>query len=287
MTRKRDVFDFFRDNQHRLNEAPSAHSWRRLDRRLDAHRRRNRPSRYRVLGMVAGILVLVILVGLVSLSLGRQQNQQLAFNKQAVPTGLEDLAVTDADRDGLRTVLAVQHAQEHRRQPISEGAPGQKLVFAGNSEQRRQSSATLDAFNWIAGRWQSRQQGQLVVEEWRRTGENELAGQAGLDDGTQSSENMRLFQQDNKIYFSTDFGGKTTVQYTLAAINGEEALFENLEAGFPQQVLFQRQGPSHLAVIYQNAESQLPDTERIRNLKQRHTIRSMQAVRQLSKVSLQ
>ena len=287
MARKRDVFDFFRDNQHRLNEAPSAQSWRRLDRRLDAHRRRNRISRYRVLGMVAGVLILVTLVGLVSLSLGRQQSLLLAANKQAVPSVLEDLTITDADRDGLHTVMVVQRAQEHLKHPISEGAPGQKLVFAGNNEQRLPSGATLDVFSWMIGRWQSNENGQPAFEEWNRLNDNELTGRGGLENNEQPQEHMRLYKQGNKIYFSTDFGGQSVVQYSLAAINGEEALFENPEAAFPQQLRLQRPGQGRMAIIYQNAESHLPDTERIRNLHQRHTIKSMQAVRRMSRVNPQ
>ena len=288
MARKRDVFDFFRANQHRLNEAPSAQSWRRLYQRLDAHRRRNRISRYRVLGMVAGILFLAVLVGLISLSLSQQHRMLLAANKQAVPSDLEDLTMTDADPNGLRTVLTVQRAQEGLQHPISEGAPGQKLVFAGSSEQRRTSGgATLDAFSWMVGRWQSHENGQPAFEEWNRLNDNELAGMAGLENEKQPQEHMRLYKQGNKIYFSTDFGGQSVIQYSLIAINGEEALFENLEAGFPQQLRLQRPGQGRMAIIYQNAESHLPDTERIRNLHQRHTIKSMQAVRRMSRVNPQ
>ncbi|MCB0549969.1 MAG: hypothetical protein KDD19_20540 [Phaeodactylibacter sp.] len=285
MTRKRDVFDFFRDNQHRLNEAPPARSWRRLEQRLDMRRHGGHSSRFRVLGMVAGILILVTLVGLVSLSLGRQQSLLMAANRQAIPSALEDLSVTDADSEGMNTVMVVQRAQEHRQSPISEGVPGQKLVFTGKSKAPGKTNGTLEAFAWMAGRWQSREHGETAFEEWSRTSAFELKGMAGLEGKEQ--EHMRLYQQDNKVYFSTDFGGKTVVRYTLVAINGTEALFENLDAGFPQQVLFQRQGKSRMAAIYQNAESHLPDTERIRNLQERHTFRPMQAVRQLNRVTLQ
>lgn len=287
MSRNRDVFDFFRDNQQRLNETPPVRSWRRLERRLDAHRRRNRISRYRVLGMVAGILLLIVLVGLVSLILGRQQSLLLAANRQAAPTALEDLTVTDADRAGLRAVMAVQRAQEHRQYPISEGAPGQKLISAGNSNKKPNSTITMEAFGWMAGRWQSREQGEPAFEEWSRAGEYELRGVARLETKGGGQEHMRLFQQGNKIYFSTDFGGRAAVRYELIAINGSEALFENLDAGFPQQILLQRLGKNRMAAIYRNAESHLPDNERIRNLRERHTIRPMQALRHLSRVNLQ
>lgn len=287
MARKKDVFDFFKDNQHHLNEAPPARSWRRLEQRLDTHRTRHRISRYRVLGMVAGILLLVVLVGLISLSLGRQQNLLLAANRQATPTAVEELTITDADRSGLRTVLAVQRAQEHRQRPISEGAPGQKLVTAGKEGQQQGRRTTLEAFSWMAGRWQSREHGEPAFEEWNRPEGQGLSGTARLDDTGNQEEHMRLFQKDNKIYFSTDFGGQEPVAYTLIAINGSEALFENLEAGFPQQVLLQRQGQSRMAVIYQNAPSHLPDTERLQNLRQRHTIQPMQAVRRMARVNLQ
>ena len=286
MARKRDIFDLFKDNQNQLNEAPPARSWRRLERRLDGHRQRNRISHYRVLGMVAGILLLVVLVGLISLSLGRQQSLLLAANNQAVPSALENLTITDADRDGLHTVMVAQRAQQHLQYPISEGAPGQKLVLTGN-DKPQDSKAPLQAFSWMIGRWQSREHGELALEEWKRISSNELGGLSRLEGNEKMQENMRLFRKGNKVYFSTDFGGGPTVEYLLSSINGDEALFENLKNGFPQQVRLQRLGQNRMAVIYQNAESLLPDSGRIRNLRQRHTLRPLQAVRQLSKMNLQ
>lgn len=288
MARKRDIFDFFRNSQHRLNEAPPARSWRRLERRLDAHRSRNRISRYRAAGMAAGILLLVTLVGLVSLSLGRHQRLLLAANRQAVPSQVEDLTLTDADRSSLGAVLAVQQARGNPQHPISEGAPGQKLVLASNrGSEPGSAGARLKAFSWMIGRWQSRETGQMAFEEWKRLSDSEMAGLARLDNETKGQENMRLYEQGNKLCFSTDFGGKETVAYTLIALNGEEALFENLDAGFPQQVRLLHEGRGQMSIVFQNAESELPDTERMRNIRKRHTIQSMQAARRLGRVNLQ
>lgn len=60
-----DLFDFFKQNEHKLHEAPPEQVWQRLQQRLDSQRkqRRKRPAiRFLQLGAVALILLILILV---------------------------------------------------------------------------------------------------------------------------------------------------------------------------------------------------------------------------------
>ena len=69
MKPKKDIFDLFRDNQHKLNERPSQEAWGRLESRLDQHKDRNRTSLYRILSMAAAVVGLVAFVSVISFML--------------------------------------------------------------------------------------------------------------------------------------------------------------------------------------------------------------------------
>ena len=52
---QKELFNLFRDNQHKLDQKPSNQAWRRLESRLDAHQNRTRISFVRHLSMAAAI----------------------------------------------------------------------------------------------------------------------------------------------------------------------------------------------------------------------------------------
>jgi hypothetical protein len=63
-----DLFEFFKENESKLNEAPPAQAWNKLEKRLDRKRRRKRRGiRFLQLGVVivAILLLLVIAYGVV------------------------------------------------------------------------------------------------------------------------------------------------------------------------------------------------------------------------------
>ena len=67
MTKPKDMEDFFRNRQDELNEMPSRAAWRKLERRLDKHQKRNRLSYSRSFAMVAAVLLLVVFAFLFSM----------------------------------------------------------------------------------------------------------------------------------------------------------------------------------------------------------------------------
>lgn len=64
---KMDLFDFFKENEAKLNEQPSEKAWQKLEKRLDSRRtRRQRRIRFLQLGAVAlAIFLLLLAAGLV------------------------------------------------------------------------------------------------------------------------------------------------------------------------------------------------------------------------------
>lgn len=124
MNRERDIFDFFRDNQHQFNERPSPRAWRRLERRLEAHQRRGRRSLYRSLGMVAGVLAIVALIVLLSVLV----DQRRAGSLTGAPQQLEDLRLSERDATAYRVVEFTRSYQDRMSRPIEEGNANKRLV---------------------------------------------------------------------------------------------------------------------------------------------------------------
>ena len=118
MNRQKDIFDLFRDNQHKLDERPPLHTWRHLEQRLHQHRRRNRLSLYRSLAMVAAVLVLVIFIALFSSLLHRNEGQLMAAGQ--TPLELEALETTTQDVVAYQAVEATRSYQERPEKTIEE-----------------------------------------------------------------------------------------------------------------------------------------------------------------------
>ena len=254
MTRKKDLFQLFRDNQHKLNQAPSPRTWQRLEQRLDAYQPKRRFSLFRTLSMAAAVLVLVVLVSLISLLAGGRDNRFLASNGKAAPSALEDLRHTDADPYELQTVKITQQAQQQLRRPISEGDASKKLVVSSQNSNQSSGHAPLNSFNWLLGQWQSNANSKTTVDVWKRLSPRAIEGTSTSEGPQQRVEHLRIFQENGSLYFSTDLGGRETNLYTLLSLTEQEAVFENLSLDFPQQAIFRRDGQEGMAIIYRNQQ---------------------------------
>ncbi len=125
MQRQPDIFDLFRNNQHKLTQQPSPYAWRRLERRLDRNAGVKRFSLLRQWGMAAAIVLLVGLVFLVILMVDQQETATLAAQRTH-PVQLEDLNPRDGD---LALLRQVNFAHQHQLGVgISEGSPAGQLV---------------------------------------------------------------------------------------------------------------------------------------------------------------
>jgi hypothetical protein len=287
MANRKDIFDLFRDNEHKLSTPPSTRSWRRLERRLDSHRNRHRGLLGGTFGMVAAVALLCVFAFLITIGFGEQRNRLLALNNKSF-SQLESLTFTDADFNldaAVQQVVFAQQAQANRQRPISEGTALQKLVPNGQNKQKQ--SSHLSQFHWLEGKWQSLSPDgkTAILESWSVAGTGKMVGQAASQGKV--IEKMRLEDVGNGLTFVSDFGTGKSVQYSLLALNQREAIFENRTAGFPEQVILRRESPSRLTVIYQNAALLNSDTERVQALQQRHDLASQQAVRKMSRLALQ
>ena len=121
----KDISAVFRENEYKLHEPPSPKSWHRLERKLDAHRRRNRVSLYRSLAMVAGVLILVVMITLFSLVASRQFN--LLSDR---PASIESLPPAEGELKARQIVSYSKVYADLATNPVTEGERDRRLVPA-------------------------------------------------------------------------------------------------------------------------------------------------------------
>ena len=137
MKPKKDIFDLFKDNQHKLNESPPRKAWDRLESRLDQHKGRNQTSIVRILSMAAAIVVLVVSVSVISFWL-KSTNWQTADAEQALPHfTTEELRVVNVSNGTEDQIATYQRKYDHHlSSPIQEGKANKKLIARMDLERR-------------------------------------------------------------------------------------------------------------------------------------------------------
>lgn len=128
MKSSKDLFDILRDNQHKLNERPGQHTWRRLEKRLDARRKPYAHSFIRIMAMAAAVLLLIgIFTVLPSLNTG-SSTDSIAFDH--APAVMEDVIIVPdaADQHIIKVVEYSRQYHDRMSQPIEEGSQDKKLI---------------------------------------------------------------------------------------------------------------------------------------------------------------
>lgn len=138
MKQSKDLFDLFRESQHKLDEAPAPQAWRRLEKRLDTRRAsRGSNSLYRIMAMAAGVLLLIGVFSLLpALDQSSQMEEGVALNTP--PSEMEDLVVdpSNSDQHIIKVVEFSRQYKDRMVQPIEEGSSSKKLVVSNQIDTR-------------------------------------------------------------------------------------------------------------------------------------------------------
>lgn len=123
MKKERDIFDLFRENQHKLSQKPSPQTWQKLENRLN--RRNLHSGMTSWFSIAAALLLLVGVIGLLTL-FANPQKQDLASSP--VKPVLEDLQLSNHSQEMLQAVEFCRLYCKPGSQKIQEGTTGQRLV---------------------------------------------------------------------------------------------------------------------------------------------------------------
>jgi len=122
-----ELFDLFRQGKSDLDEQPSKASWRRLERRLDAHQRRTRISFRRNISIAAAVALVIGLTFLISFSIGQQSQLNRQASAVLIESQLEEFTPDEGDPAAYRIVEFVRTYQNRPSLYIREGEPHKKL----------------------------------------------------------------------------------------------------------------------------------------------------------------
>lgn len=118
-----NVEDYFRARAEGLEAVPSRAAWKRLERRLDNHQRRNHFNFRRTFGMVAAILLLVVFAFLLT-TVNFRQKQPVAADMGKAKV---ELIATSVDPEAYKVVEYTIKYRDRMRNIIDEGTQVAKL----------------------------------------------------------------------------------------------------------------------------------------------------------------
>lgn len=273
---KRTISRLFQENQHKLAQAPSPRAWRKLERRLDAHR----PGKwaiYRQVAAVAAILLLVALFSVIATYMERVESI-------AAATQVEELQINDQDSETIRTVEYARQFRDQLTKAIEEGDLTKRLSLSLAASEN-QLKVSISDFKWLEGKWSSNSNGQTSQETWKRRNAQMLEGTGTLLANGEPifTEQMRIYNTGSKIYFETMLAkDQAPVRYALKQFFADRIVFENLELDFPKQVIIDKHSPNVYSFILQNeapmglSESQQQYLNQRNKVVQQHVIRVME-----------
>jgi len=271
------LFDLFRENEHKLHEFPSNNAWRRLEQRLDAHRRRTRIAMLRPYAMAASLVLLVGMIALITwVSDTMQQERSQGDARFAQLEDLPPASGSDVYAQNLslryqyhgaqldegdnskyfrvnqprqKTLPAQTSAAEPAPPPAEAPAAKMRAVVSDDEIALKPAAEAAPAeekpFQWLVGTWQSEGQYPEVFEEWTAIDENRLKGVAFTMEGDKKNvlEELEIRNVDGVWTYFTSGGGEVVEPpYELDTILPNQAIFSNASKGPEQQLILERTG---------------------------------------------
>lgn len=294
MKSKRDINSLFREHKN-MEIEPSPKAWRRLERKLDTHRRRGRRNLQRLMAMAAAFLLMIVIVLVFSMVIGHVKKDQMAY-RDNTPVQLEDLVTTDLDLEAYR-VVSFTHHHQNRMSAIEEGEPDRKLVPSGlsteeagltNLPKERKVAKLLD-FEWLTGQWQDKTNGHHSMENWQWIDAQNLRGEGIVlhKRDTIFRETMLIEDNGEELVLWVQLAEQgRSFPFALTSYEDGQAVFSNPHMTFPQEIRLERQGEQSFAIVYVNTDVAGPDREQIAFLKQRNKVSKQEVRRAMTRRSL-
>jgi len=127
MKPEKDIFDLFRENEHKLTQKPSPRAWERLESRMDARKSRHQVSSYRTIAWAACIVALLSVTLVMSTYIKSNTADSLAM-VEPMPMILEDISQYNGNSNtALKAIEYSQNYDKLNSRAIIEGSTDKKL----------------------------------------------------------------------------------------------------------------------------------------------------------------
>ncbi len=211
--------------------------------------------------------------------------------------GLKDLAVEDeviAQKEEAKEIetLSMKKAKRYADAPAAaktdQASKIMESPLAGAAMGQGKSDFGIQQFQWLTGKWEGNVNNQVSIEQWKQVDNQTLEGRGFLMVNDQSvfNENMKIQEMNGVIYFVADLNGTgDPIYYQLISNDGFQAVFENKNVNFPNQVVLQRTNSSNFSTIYQNTQPGNIDETQQNYYLNRNYIQKEQVIRNLRRVN--
>lgn len=135
------------------------------------------------------------------------------------------------------------------------------LPLASAAQNKDGIKSEFEQLYWLNGIWRQtniNKPGKALVEQWTKSGDYEMKGQATTTQNgdTVYVERITLLIKDNSIYYVADVPqNKQPVYFKLTAITANGFVCENSEHDFPKKITYNLTGNQLKATISGNGKS--------------------------------
>jgi len=146
----------------------------------------------------------------------------------------------------------------------------------------------LSKFQWLIGQWKGNSPTGNSFEDWRMVNDFTIQGEGFIvvNGDTIFTEGMRIQRLGNDLYYIVALDdSRKPVKFKLKTYVEQQAIFENEDIAFPNQVIIRKNASNSYTTILQNKEPAQIKTEQLNYINQRNAIRNEQAIRNLERVT--
>lgn len=111
------------------------------------------------------------------------------------------------------------------------------------------AKAPVTSLSWIAGCWETSDNGRVTTERWSKATENLMIGTSQTVKGTKSVafEFLRVVNNGHGLmYVAQPSNAKEPTAFAVKTITANQVVFENLKHDFPQRIIYKQSKPDAL-----------------------------------------
>jgi Domain of unknown function (DUF6265) len=110
-------------------------------------------------------------------------------------------------------------------------------------------ASAIERMTWLAGCWKGGSGERVVEEQWMLPRGGLMLGMGRTVNGTKAAtfEQMRIHEDGDRLVFTSKPADKPEDSFRALDAVDDGIVFENLEHGFPQRIIYRRAGDGSLA----------------------------------------
>lgn len=115
------------------------------------------------------------------------------------------------------------------------------IAGCGNQGQKTEDLGRFNKLKWMETIWRGNQGDAKLYESWHKKNFRLMDGISYTTDENGKrvySQEMRIEQNNNQIYFIIKLPGNQQETLKLASVNDTSAVFKNQDAGYPQTLIY-------------------------------------------------